>query len=272
MPRPFIEDRATRAPAKCVISGAGDGPIINTGRRYGEEHPRGTIYVSVGAIAHLLHDLGWADPKKTVELTEGAKTAKAELAEAEKGLGKLTALRDAVAGLVETPTPEVQFVEKIVQRDPTPEEVKTFISENPNHPVVAKLQRPEKGSREEWEKLYGKKGPQTDAQKQKTKNEEDRAASKARHAVARADTQVDSEPEGENDPKAPMKVVQLHGQDVDLDELLSGTVKQVTAVMDGQPTEFQQAVAMREVYLRSQEDKQPRSTLMSAIDTEDDNE
>ena len=97
-------------------------------------------------------------------------------------------------------------------------------------------------------------------------------------AAARAQRQIertkaaegsveDSEPEGEHDADAPPKVVSLHGQDVNLDDLLDGTVKDITSFIEGHPVEFQLQVLARERYRADESGKSPRKTIVDAVNS-----
>lgn len=260
MPRPTIEDRAYLAPAKCVISGAGDGPIINTGADYQDN--RGRIYVSVPAIAHLLRDLGWVDPDEAKKRGTLIDDLKQEVDTQAERLAKLEPLAEAVQGIVEPEVVEKETVRTVI-REPSPEDIRTFIEENPNSSLVQNLQRPDPGSIEEWRKLYGAKGPRSVAQRKADEQKRNRDIAHAQRAVDA--TSGPSEAKKDDTPEAPPSVVTLHGQDVDLDDLLDGRVKDVVSFIEGHPTEFQLSVLEREVWRNQKDGKEPRVTLVKAI-------
>lgn len=248
MPKPTVEDRARSAPAKCVISGSGDGPIINTGRQFQDGPPKGTIYVAPRSISRALDEIGWLAPKSADALKERVEAAEQELAEQTEELESLRPIAEALRGLeMFEREVEVKEVERVVVRDPEPDEIRAFVEENPDHPLVQHLAKPERGSLEEWQKLYGPKGPRSRAQQRADEAAEQRKATKAQSEVDRSTVNPNVEAKhDEESPDAPQRYVSLHGQKVDLDEVLEGTVKEVEAYAEGHPAEFRRALLARE--------------------------
>lgn len=236
-----IVDTASRRPGKCALSGDNSGPFIDTGKdikRYGR------VYLSVKFFDEPLRNLGYIGPKETEKL----KADKESLIELNTFLTSrsdhLEDLLNAVTPYIPEPEPKTVIVKERITRDPTDEEIAKWIKENgADNPVVREASRVEKGSTEEWMRLYG----------------EGKHASYEKPIVEVAEEveiiQVDNE--------GPSKNYTLMDQELNLDTILSENVNVINTFLEGKEEDLVAAVIRREWYLSEKNDREVRKGILA---------
>jgi len=238
-----IVPTARLRPGKCVLSGDTQGPFLDTGNnlpRYGQ------VYISIKWLKPALVDSG-------IILEEDGTELKAKLEALESERAKLLEEVEEYRNLISViephlPKPPTEVVERKVihLRAPTDEEIEKWIAENgATHHVVRNAQAPEKGSSEEWQKLYNTK-------KDKPVTDDDLE-------------QLSQELSKELEPSGPTKVVELFGQQLDLDKILSENTKTIADFCQEKPDSFIEALVRREFYLAEVKSKDPRKGVLEPL-------
>lgn len=247
-----IVNTATRRPGKCALSGDNSGPFIDTGkdiRRYGR------VYLSIKFFDEPLRQLGYIGPDETKKLETELDTQEnyiRNLVEKERTLEQLV---EAVSPYIPNPEPEIVKVKERVTRDPTNDEIAQWIKENgADNPVVQEASRVEKGSTEEWNRLY--------------------RDNHAKYDTDSTNVEVKEEPEiVEVDNEGPPKVYTLMDQEINIDDILVENIGTINIFLEEKDEEFIAAVIRREYYLAEKNSREVRKGILKANgywDNEDD--
>lgn len=269
MPEMHIIDKPKAAPGRCLVSSDGRGPMLDTGkdiRRYGR------VYLALDALRRPLEANGWLNPEHAEELRNSEKAAreKAELLQdrADDYEDLLQRLADAVGDLLPKAEPQVVTKTEEITRPPTHEEIEDWLDKNPDHPILRRRRPLEPGSQEEHSKLYG-------SPIDRRKQDHSRNLARKRAEDTKAKQSADPTIEQNHGPVQEQKHVDLHGQTVNVDELLSEKVSTVIAFCDGQPQEFREAVVNRELELADEAGRKARKGVIEGLGfefVEDDDE
>lgn len=259
MPEMRITDKPKTAPARCLVSSDGRGPMLDTGRdirRYGR------VYIALDALRRPLEANGWLNPEHAEELRNEAAKARQEAEQVKEYADAyhdlISRLSDAVSDLFSEPEPQVVTKTREVTRAPTHEEIEDWLDSNPDHPILRRRRPLEPGSQEEHSKLYGSP---IDRRKQ------DHQKNLARKRAETKKTQQSTDPTIEQDhgPSEEQKHLDLHSQSVNVDELLSEKVNTIVAFCDGQPQEFREGVVNRELELADQAGRKARKGVIEGL-------
>lgn len=229
MAKPTIQQHPQQIPGVCWISGINKGPFIDTGR-FARGH--GRVYISLRSIENLLADLGYVKPDELRQLEESGRQAVGLHAQVLALQGELRRIREAVGG----PEREVQVVsEKIVQRDPTDEEIELFIKRRNVARATVPTARPGFGVKVEDDRTEEQKAKQAPLPTQ-----------------------------------APAQYFDLHDQKLDLDAVLDHSLKAIRDVIeDNEDTGLPEALVAREKYRARINNTEPRKGLL-ALDAPED--
>lgn len=255
MAKPKVVPTAARRPGRCAISKETQGPFLDTGK----DIPRfGRVYLSFRWLEPMLRNnehLNFIPETEVEELREQVREAKEREAAAEERAEDFDALIEAVTPYLPESETEVQEVEVVRHRKPTDEEIQHWIQQNGgDHPAVRRARRPEPGSTEEWYALYGGKAP----------------TQPAPTVSPPPSTEVSEEEPTEE--AGPSKTFEVHGQDVDLDEVLSLNVKDIGNFAADKSEEFQAALVRREFHLAQQNEGRVRKGVLDPLGYWDDEE
>lgn len=249
-----VVETARLRPGHCVLSGETQGPFIDTGKNV----PRyGRVYISLKWLEQPLREIDYLTPDKAEDLVERNEELESEVSRLREIESDHQTLIENIQQYVPAPEPEVKEVTVTKYRKPSDEEIEDWIEKfGGNHPAVRHARPPEKGSYEEWSRLYGDKGPQPQVQTAETLEDE-----------------VEETEEPEEVDNGPDRVVKVHDQNVDLDEVLAENVGDVIAFAEGKGEEFEEALVRREHFLAEKNDRDPRKGVLAPLgywDDEDD--
>ena len=249
MAAPEIVPTAKLRPGKCVLSGETQGPLIDTKR----DLPRyGRVYVSLRWFDNILRDAGYIKGEEVEQL-------RAQLKDYHEEVESLRSVEADFNSLLETitdylPQPEAEIVEREVSvpRAPTDEEIETWIAERGGaHEAVQKAKIPDKGSTEEWFRIYG--------------NPRD-------PKPAREEVTSESKTEEVKPDDGPDKIVELYEQQVDLDKVLAENIDTIQEFLEGKPEYFIEAIVRREWHLAEHLGRKVRKGVLEPLgywDSED---
>lgn len=246
---------ARNRPGKCVLSGDNRGPFLDTGKtvtRYGR------IYIGLYALDEPLRELGWLKGEQVEELQKENQRLKAHIEALEAVKADYDTLIETLTPYLPKPPPEKVILKEKVTREPTDNDIIEFIRRHgKDHPVIKAAGSLEKGSTEEWNKLY--REPVTGELKKSSEPEVEKVQEEEEEIIVLEE--------------GPLKIYNLKDQEVDIEALLKENAKTVADFCEDQPEEFIEAVVRYEWYMTEQKDKQPRKSLMKALgywDDEDD--
>lgn len=246
-----ITETARLRPGKCVLSGDTQGPFLDTGRdiqRYGR------VYISMKWLHPLISEYGYLSIKEAESLTEERSKLLEENESLETIADKFHELIDTLTPYL--PKPKTTVVEKPVrvERAPTDEEIEAWISvHGAEHPVVRKAQTMEKGSTEEWNKLY-----RDNAARRKPNPSNVPAPKLSKEDPPRTDEETST--------------FELMGTEIDLDEVLSENIKTILTYCEEKPDEFIEALVTRELQIAKRVSRQPRKGLLDPLGYWDEDE
>lgn len=244
---PSIVEHAQAAPGVCFISGDNEGPFIDTGRTVRRV---GRIYLSLKHLGPLLRSHGWLTTEDTEELRHEIDRLKGTIQGLSVTAEKHANLVEAISPFA--PQPEAVEVERVVERfrEPTQADIADYVARNPH--VLRSLKTKEPGSVEEWNELYRPDKHKTDT------------------TAAVADVEQEETPPISSDSvgDAPASVIEIHGQEVNLDEVLDNNVNDIADFLDGIPVEAQRALLEREVWRAEARGDKPRKTIIRLVDQE----
>lgn len=269
MPEMRIIDKPKTAPARCLVSSDGRGPMLDTGRdirRYGR------VYIALDALRRPLEANGWLNPEHAEELRNEAAKARQEAEQvreyADAYHDLINRLNDAVMDLLPQPEPQTVTKTQEVVRKPTEDEIEKWLENNPDHPILRRRRPLEPGSQEEHSKLYG-------SPIDRRKQDHQQNLARKRAETKKGQQSTDPTIEQDHGPPEEQKHLDLHGQNVNIDELLSQKVSTVVAFCDGQPQEFREGVVNRELELADQAGRKARKGVIEGLGFEfvgDDND
>lgn len=252
-----ILERPRMSPMTCIVTGDGRGPVVDLGR---DIRGYGRVYVKVSALRYLLEQHGWLSPEHAeelrAELVEQREVAKKTLERADAYDDLTLRLFEAAQDHIPQPEPEVRVETREVTRDPTDEEITAYLARNPNHPAITRPATP--GSSEEYHRLYG------DPYSNRRKKHREQIAEK-RAELADVETSADPDISQDHGQPDDAVTVELHGQKVNLDDLLAGTVREVIDYCEGQPDWFLDEVADHELTLAAKAGRNPRKGLIEGL-------
>lgn len=221
-----IVERAQITPGKCFISGDFNGPFIDTGV---DIRGRGRVYLALKHFAPVLRDAGWVHEDEVAD----------DIARAEE-------LTDTATELVEKAALADTFIETIAPLLPAPE------------PIVKQVPVKDRAVVRERDRLL-----EVVAQLEEAVAQRDGKIRLMAEAQANAEAPPTSETEGSGDSEAGEAVtVEVAGQEVNVDELLARSAKDVIAVAEGWDVTQRWVVAERERELAEAEGRKERVTVV----------
>lgn len=259
MPEMRVVDKPKTAPGRCLVSSDARGPMLDTGRdvrRYGR------VYIALDALRRPLEANGWLNPENAQKLRDSEKAAreKAELLQdrADDYEDLLQRLADAVGDFLPQPEPEVVTKTREIPRNPTEGEIEDWLERHPDHPMLKRRRPLEPGSQEEHSRLYG-------SPYDRRRQDHSRNLARKRAENTKAQQAVDPTIEQDHGPSEEQKHVELHGQNVNVDELLSEKVSTIVSFCNGQPQEFREAVVNRELELADKASRKARKGVVEGL-------
>lgn len=257
----FVGDKPKFSPGRCLVSGIGR-ELIDLGKRAKDVGPRHELYVSVEALKDALEDAGyvrWADVEERVKSAEEQLDDVVELREKAELYDRL------VGELKEHIEPDVveREVVREVVREVSDEDVKRYLARNPD--AMRSIKGLEPGSDEKYFQVYGPSvgaGISTGDERRRAAEEKAKRSAAGERKVSR---QEDAGGEEGSEDTGPPSVFSVHGQNVNIDQLLTNAVGDIVKYLEGHSGEFKKAVAEREVYLRRSQGDKPRSTLLAQL-------
>lgn len=259
MPEMHIVDKPKAAPGRCLVSSDGRGPMLDTGkdiRRYGR------VYLALDALRRPLEASGWLNPEHAEELRNSEAKARREADQVKEYADAyhdlVSRLAEAVGDLLPAPEPEAVTETVETTRAPTEDEIEEWLDNHPDHRLLRRRRPLEPGSQEEHSRLYGSP---IDRRKQ------DHSRNLARKRAEDKKTQQSADPtiEQNHGPVQEQKHIDLHGQTVNVDELLSEKVSTITSFCEGQPQEFREAVVNRELELADEAGRKARKGVIEGL-------
>lgn len=231
MPTPRIVQSASKRPGGDFLTGDPAGPFLDLRVAVGDRNARrgDHIYLSLKHLASPLREIGWLTD-------EDAATLRAEVAEARARTEHLEAVEERYHELLTLLTPYLPVQEREVEvirevpREMTEDEMRAYVRRH-----AASLIREEaKQGEEKYRATYAGHGYLSGENPKKKR-------------VKRPDTEAPSEDKVVEgiDPV----VIEEHGQEVNIDDLLAKPTKTVLAVCEGRSEEFADRVVEREFAL-----------------------
>lgn len=272
MPQAKIVQTAQRRPGGDFLTGDSRGPFLDTGVDLGHGKGRygNRIYLSLKHLAPILREEGWL----TVEDVEDAVEELGQLRVEVERLREIKLSYDALVGeLARHVEPRVveRPLTKEVTRPPTEEELTAHVLQHRRD--LLKIQ--DLGSDARYAAVYKGHGylggekvgkPPRDASKVVEGTTEDQVPDVRAPSAEDEDTDT---------PGISSATFELQGQQVSLDEVLAGNVKEVINYAAGHPDEFKEALVMREYELGDLKGKPyPRKGVIEGLgyEFEDDGE
>lgn len=237
MSAPQIVQSAQAAPGTCILSGDNEGPFIDTGRTI---RRHGRVYLSLKHLGPLLRANGWLTTEEAADLHVEARNEARKARELSERVRKLDDLIEAIKPFVPAPEPVTNTVVQREPRDITDSDVQDFLERNPT--FIEQYRPAPKGSTAEWNKLYRNK-----------------PASKAAPAPVEDPESPAGDASGGEEPAATFEV---HGQEVNLDDVLSHKVAEITDFAEGHEG-LAHALAVREEWRAKQAGREPRKTVLA---------
>ena len=242
-------------PGKCVLTNDTQGPFLDTGKTI----PRyGRIYISVKGLKTALRPLGFLAEDEGNELKEENQALADRIDYLEELKAEYDNLIETLVPHLPQPEPHEVVIKKEVTREPTDIEIAQWIrTHGANHPVIREAGKIEKGSTEEWDRLYrDKKGnlnPPSKTQEKPKETPEDKI-------------------EPKEEEEGPDKKVTLLDQEINLEELLKNNVSDITSFCVGKPEDFLARVVEYEWFLAEKNDRDPRKGVLLPLGYWEDDE
>lgn len=258
----YVGDNPRYPPGRCAVSGL-TGELIDLGMWGREVHPRQHLYVSVKALSAALKDAGWVQRSEVEKVLEEAEELGKEVERLWTVEEKYTTLVGAVKEHIE-PEVVVKEVHKVTTLKPTDEDIEEWALRNPDHPILRQHRPPEPGSVEKYRQVYGRTEEQVAPSDKRRRVTEEKMQERGMMGKA-IKKKGKKKVEREEIKGGPPNTYTIHGQIVNIDELLVGNVDDIVKFVEGHEGGFVQAVIDREVFVREKLGEKVRVTLIDKL-------